>query len=209
MVRIFLVRHGETEGIRAGRMEARLDSPLTTLGIQQAQAVALKLNEEQLHSIYTSPSLRAVKTAEIIMGDKELSLIKDKALYEMDIGFWDGKKPNEIKRDDSDRFKDFSENPELFRPNPDRGESFEDVQNRAFSFLNRIIKDHENQNILVVSHTVVLKLIMCHFKRKNIKNFWDPPIIQNGSLSLVHIHHDEVLVELDSDISHLQSITII
>lgn len=209
MVRIFLVRHGETEGIRARRMESRLDSPLTPLGIQQAQAVALKLNEEQLHSIYTSPSLRAVKTAEIIKGDKELSLMKDKSLYEMDIESWDGKKSDDIRKDDRERFKDFFNNPELFRPHSNRGESFEDVQNRALSFLDRIIKDHENQNVLVVSHTVVLTSIMCHFKRKSIKNFWDPPIIQNGSLSLVHIQHDEVLIELDADVSHLQSMTII
>src|SRR4051794_28307391 len=168
MVRIFLTRHGETEGIRAGRMEARLDSPLTTFGIRQVESLALRLKEEQLHGIYTSPSLRAAKTAEIIMGKRELSLIKDEDLYEMDIGPWDGKTTNEIKREDPSRFRDFFENPELFRPDPEKGESFEDVQNRVLSFLTRIIKDHENQTILVVSHTAVLKLMMCHFKRKNI-----------------------------------------
>ena len=209
MFKIFLVRHGETEGIRAGRMEARLDSSLTTFGIRQVESLALRLKDEQLHGIYTSPSLRAVKTAEIIKGKRELSLIKDEDLYEMDIGPWDGKTTNEIKRDDPGRFKDFSKSPELFRPNPEKGESFKDVQNRVLSFLTRIKKDHENQTILVVSHTAVLTLMMCHFKRKNIKDFWDPPIIQNASLSLVHIQHEEVSIELDADVNHLQSIAII
>jgi len=209
MTRIFLTRHGETEGICAGRMEARLDSPLTTLGIKQGQSLALRLKEEELHSIYTSPSLRAAKTAEIIRGEREISLIKDEDLYEMDIGSWDGKTLDEIKRTDPIRFRTFREKPELYRREMEIGENFEDVQDRVSSFLTRIMNKHKNQTVLVVSHTAVLTLMMCQFKGKSIKHFWDPPMIQNASLSLIHVHNNEVSIELDADISHLQNIAII
>ncbi|MCY8098400.1 histidine phosphatase family protein [Bacillus atrophaeus] len=155
----------------------------------------------------SSPSLRAVQTAEIIIGDRDMTLIKKEDLYEMDIGSWDGKKLEDIARTDRNQLTQFLEHPELF--SPEEGESFYDVQNRVISFLSHIKNDHKNQSILIISHTVALKLLMCHFKGQTIEDIWEPPEMKNASLSLVHIHNEEVSIELYADDSHLGNISVI
>ncbi|MCU5684724.1 histidine phosphatase family protein [Bacillus wiedmannii] len=189
MIKIFLVRHGQTEGITMGRMESRKDSPLTNMGIQEIKSLTRRLQDEEIHYIYTSPSGRAVKTAEIIKEHRECILIQDKHLYEMEIGDWDGQSQQDIQNKDSTSFNQFLHAPE--------------------SFLSHIATRHNNQSILIVSHTVVLSLMRCSFKKQDIKHVWNTPIFQNGSLSLIYFDEGGYLIELDADISHLQNISII
>ncbi|EJQ86852.1 hypothetical protein IGW_05327 [Bacillus cereus ISP3191] len=207
MIKIFLVRHGQTEGITMGRMESRKDSPLTNMGIQEIKSLTRRLQDEEIHYIYTSPSGRAVKTAEIIKEHRECILIQDKHLYEMEIGDWDGQSQQDIQNTDSTSFNQFLHAPESFRP--ENRENFYDVQKRVESFLSHIATRHNNQSILIVSHTVVLSLMRCSFKKQDIKHVWNTPIFQNGSLSLVYFDEGGYLIELDADISHLQNISII
>ncbi|MFS0906674.1 histidine phosphatase family protein [Priestia aryabhattai] len=214
MTKIFLARHGESEANQRGIMESRLNSSLTSKGIRQVEYLASRLKKEELHFIYTSPSSRTTKTAEMIKGTREVTLIKDEQLYEIDLGPWDGLTPKEANESNPIQYDKFRNNPGLYRP--EKGESFFDVQKRAITFLSRIIKDHKDQTVLIVSHGAVLKLMMCYFKEETIDNFWDDPLFENTSLSLVHVRNDEYLIELDANTSHLpketrhlQNITVI
>lgn len=201
MIKLYLVRHGETEGITMGRMESRKDSPLTNMGILQIESLKRRLQDEEITHIYTSPSGRALKTAEIINKERQITLLQDKLLYEMDIGDWEGLTKQEIQNVDSGNFEQFLHSPASYKP--ENKESFYDVLNRVETFLSYIISKHENQNILIVSHTVVLSLMRCFFKNQNIEHVWDNPRFQNGSLSLVYYEEDKYLIKLDADITHL------
>ncbi|MBA4494569.1 histidine phosphatase family protein [Paenactinomyces guangxiensis] len=131
-----------------------MDSPLTSLGLAQAESLSILLRKENLNAIYTSPSPRAVKTAEIIRGDREIPLFKSENLYEIDLGSWEGHSQSDIEKSDPVQFKTFWANPERYRPK--QGENFYDVKKRALSFFSRIVDTHPDQNILIVSHAVVL-----------------------------------------------------
>ncbi|WP_302055908.1 histidine phosphatase family protein [Paenibacillus sp. A3M_27_13] len=208
MSTIYLIRHGQSEANHRGVMESRLDSPLDALGKRQTALIAERLRGVNLQCIYTSPSLRATMTADMIRGQRGTALVHDESLYEMDIGLWDGLTPLQAEQSNPALFKQFRQHPESFRP--EEGESFFDVQNRAIRLLSRILTDRTTESILIVSHSVVLKLMMCHFKEETIRNVWDAPQAQNASLSLVHVHNqNEYFVELEADVSHLKQMTMI
>ncbi|MHA4260228.1 histidine phosphatase family protein [Bacillus cereus] len=207
MIKLYLVRHGETEGISIGRMESRKDSPLTNMGIQQIQSLKQRLRDEKIDYIYTSPSGRALKTAEVINEAHQITLLQDKYLYEMDIGDWDGLTQQEIQNEDCCNFEQFLHSPESYKPK--NKESFYDVLNRVETFMSDVISKHDNQNVLIVSHTAVLSLMRCFFKNQNIEHVWDKPKFQNGSLSLVYYENDKYSITLDADITHLNKISIL
>jgi broad specificity phosphatase PhoE len=66
VMRLIIVRHGESEWNRIGRYQGQHDAPLSDLGLRQAEALALRLCDEPLDAIFTSPPQRAAKTAEAI-----------------------------------------------------------------------------------------------------------------------------------------------
>jgi probable phosphoglycerate mutase len=86
-MKILLIRHGESianaKGIHQGQ---RIDSPLSEKGLAQAKLVAESLEKEKIDVIYSSDSLRAKETAEIIKGKRKIELRLDKRLREFDIG---------------------------------------------------------------------------------------------------------------------------
>ncbi len=92
---IYLLRHGETAWNTLGRFQGQKDSPLTQLGIKQADSVARLLHREILdaaHSceMHISPLDRALETADRIRRVLPLPSRQDTRLMEVSVGSWDG-----------------------------------------------------------------------------------------------------------------------
>ncbi len=92
----YLARHGQTEWNLAGRRQGRLDSPLSSLGVSQAQRNAELLRAEHLAAIYSSPLGRAQRTAHIIGDALGLAVQVLPDLAELDHGDWSGLTSTEI-----------------------------------------------------------------------------------------------------------------
>src|SRR5580704_8037983 len=94
---IYLARHGQTEFNRDGRLQGRIDSPLTELGLDQAAQVgawfAPRIDDPARWTVSTSPLGRARKTAAIIAAASGLGgrVVTDERLIELSIGAWEGK----------------------------------------------------------------------------------------------------------------------
>ncbi|PLX52602.1 MAG: histidine phosphatase family protein, partial [Desulfobacteraceae bacterium] len=92
-MRIYLVRHGETEWNRIQRFQGRSNLPLNQEGKKQVRALALALKNKPLMAIYTSPLLRALETARLIkVFHPSTPIFEEKGLIEMDLGEFDGMK---------------------------------------------------------------------------------------------------------------------
>jgi len=91
---ILVIRHGETEWNRAGRLQGRVDSALTELGRAQAVAMGRVLADlgvtQDSHAILGSPQGRSMATAELALATLGLSVVADHRLAEVDIGTWSG-----------------------------------------------------------------------------------------------------------------------
>ncbi|MFD2328180.1 histidine phosphatase family protein [Cohnella sp. GCM10020058] len=197
---IYLVRHGQTEWNVEQRMQGHRDSPLTKLGVSQAEWLEEALRQEPIDVAYSSSSMRARRTAEIIKGKRELPITDCDDFKEIRLGAWEGKSQSELKANDSEQLHYFWNDPaQFYVPGSER---FEDVQHRAIRKLNEIVHTNEGRSILIVTHTVVVKLIMAHFEKIPLKEMWNSPYIHPASLCKVVIESSNAEVMLHGDIKH-------
>ena len=151
---IYLVRHGQTEYNRERRIQGHVDSPLTELGVRQAQAVGRLLRDLIRDAagwrIISSPLGRARATAEIIAGKLGgLSVELEPRIQEMSWGSYDGRLRSEIE----------AEHPETFGKSgwafdaPTDGESYEMVAARIGDWLASLPPEPERR-IIAVSHGI-------------------------------------------------------
>ncbi len=166
---LLLIRHGENEYTRTGRMAGRLpDVHLNKKGQEQARELAETLAEAPLAAVYASPLERALETAQIIAEKRELEVNVRPGLVESDIGEWQGvelKKAHKFPE-----WKFVQATPSRFRfPG---GESFLEMQTRLVSEVEAIAKAHQpNELVALVFHADPIKLVLAHYLGMPLDHF--------------------------------------
>ncbi|HJP40884.1 MAG TPA: histidine phosphatase family protein [Dehalococcoidia bacterium] len=156
---LFLVRHGETAHNRDGVGFGRTDVPLTELGERQADATGRRLAKSGIELAITSPLSRAKETARAIASCSGIELQEYEGLIELDVGETEGL-PLTLVRE---KYPDFISSwigADGFKPNFPGGESLLDVRERAAAILAEA-EGMEVQNLAIVSHNFVLRMILC------------------------------------------------
>jgi broad specificity phosphatase PhoE len=199
---LYITRHGQTEWNVQGRLQGHLDSSLTELGITQAEQLANSLADVGFNVIYSSPSLRTVRTAEIIRGQRPIEIKVDDKLREINMGSWEGMELSEVKLQFPHEHEAFWNTPELYVPS-NGGETFQDVYERVVPCIEKIIADNESKTIMIVTHTVTLKCIMSYFENRHLKQLWNPPFVHPTSLSHVVIDDGKVTIKKYGDMAHI------
>ncbi|MGB9607841.1 MAG: histidine phosphatase family protein, partial [bacterium] len=156
--RLYLVRHGMTEWNDDGKMQGRTDVPLNERGITQAKLLAKRLANVPLSAIYSSPLMRAMKTAEIIAQNHGLPIIPATPLQEADFGGWEGLTLEEIKNGWGEAIDLWYEGKAL----PPKGEGILEMQRRVVEFVEDVIEKHKGEEILIVAHGGPIRAFICH-----------------------------------------------
>ena len=195
MTSLILVRHGESEWNRAGRIQGQINSPLTDMGISQAKAIRDYLSEILLHQefeIFASPLERAVMTAKIIahgLNYPSRKIIIEERLNDFNLGEisgtfgWDKvaemfPKQAQLKLQDPMRF------------HPSGGESGAEFEARLRSLLTDLMDDGTTK--LMVSHGIVNKFI-----RGILKNLSGKEMIELGeSQNIIYLLEKGVETEI-------------
>jgi broad specificity phosphatase PhoE len=160
---IYLMRHGETVWNRDGRLQGRLDSPLTARGLDQARLMGGTLarriarGERTDWTIIASPLGRAQHTARIIadiLGIAASAIASDERLAEVDIGRWAGLDMEEIESCSPGALDGTTRNDWHFR-SPD-GESHTATTERIAAFL---AATANRERLIVVAHGVTGRIL--------------------------------------------------
>lgn len=159
MPTILLVRHGETDWNRSGRVMGDQPIPLNRNGERQAQACAEALSRTPLAGIFTSPVLRALQTAEILRRPHGLPLHHLPGLSEIGVGDWINRYWRDFADDPAKR--DWYTHPEHARPSG--GETLREVQSRAVAALEQAIDNAQEAPYVFVSHADVIRAILSHY----------------------------------------------
>lgn len=99
------------------------------------------------------------------------------------MGTWEGKTHDYLNKHYTHQIHSFWNTLHLYRS--EDGEDFSDVCERVHSILKRIAKENDDGNILLVTHSIIIKCMFAVFKGKSIEKLWDPPYIHDTSLSVV------------------------
>ena len=143
------VRHGETFGNREEIAHGQWESPLTDLGLAQAQRAGRALAgwQRRFHRVYASPLSRALETGRIVAEALELPLHEHAGLMEGSLGDWEGITYEQLGEV---RFAEQSIRDDDFRGH--NGESPRQLAERMTRTLLHIRQEHPNENIVIVSH---------------------------------------------------------
>jgi len=123
-----------------------------------------------LQAVYASNLSRALRSAEIIAEPYGLQPVEISDLRERSFGIWEGMTFREIKEKYPEEFGAWADNP--LRYSPIKGESTIRVKDRAIPSLTKILDNHKGENIAVVAHGGINRIILCHFLGIPLENIF-------------------------------------
>lgn len=168
MLKIFLLRHGETAwNADNNRYCGRTDIPLTPKGIRQAEEVKRQLEGIELTNVFSSPLQRAFMTACIASGKEA---IKDERLIEADFGNWETKTKEEFIAENESLWLNWISDPATYRAGG-TGETGMEIVARVDDFFRSLQQTYTEGNIMVVGHNGINRLYMAHKLGMPLKNY--------------------------------------
>lgn len=201
--RVVLLRHGETEWNRVERFRGRIDVELNQTGRQQALAAARRLSSWQIEAVYSSPMQRALQTAEPVAAACGLDLAISEAINDVEYGAWAGLTVEEARAEYPEAYATWVHTP-LLAQFP-QGESLQQVQTRAWTALEDTCSAHRGETILLVSHVVVNRVLICAALGLADDAFWR--IGQhNAAISILEGANGRYLILLLNDTCHLDAL---
>ncbi len=198
---LYITRHGETTWNKEGRMQGWNDSPLTELGIIQAEWLRDRIKDFKIDAIYASPSGRAFDTAEIVKGDRNIEILQHQGLREIKLGDFQGLNQQEIKELSEEQYYNYWNMPHMYKPIGE-GEGFEDMIERVNEGLKDIIRKHPDESILIVTHTLPIKAIFFKLENRQLSELWKTPFIKQTSLTVIEVENDKYNMMMCADTSH-------
>lgn len=158
---LLLVRHGENDYSKTGKLAGRLPGvSLNERGRKEAEELGKALASVPLAAVYSSPLERAVETAEPIAKARGLQVIQVAGLLEADVGEWQGKSLRRLA---------LSKYWRIVQGAPSRarhpgGESFAETQVRVVSALEEICSKHKDRDLIAcVFHADPIRLAVAHY----------------------------------------------
>lgn len=205
---LYLIRHGETEGGEVRRYKGTIDVPLSEKGLRQMEQISKYIVEKEgkgglMSAVYCSDLTRAIRSAEIVAEPHSLKPIIVSSLRERNFGLWEGMSFDEIMEKYPLEFDAWAGNPLKFSPM--EGESTLAMRDRVIQAMSEIMENHNKENIAIVAHGGVNRIILCHilgiplenifrieqdYGAVNIIEFWDKyPVVKllNGSSNVESI----------------------
>ncbi len=168
-MKLILVRHGQTESNRLGRIQGVNDAPLNEAGRAQAEAAARALVSDAPFVLYSSPLPRAMQTALAIGSRADTRPVEVKALIEMDVGEFEGLSGPRLRERFPDIMRMWDDNPAAtVMPG---GESLRDVQGRAWPAVQSLAERHRSETVVAVTHNFTIHAIVCAALDMPLNNF--------------------------------------
>ena len=173
-MKIYLVRHGETEWNKEGKLQGQSDIPLNEYGRELAQITAEGLRDIPFDAVYCSPLIRAKETAEIIKGDRKIPIYFDQRIKEISFGVEEGANLQEIKKNEKDPLYNFIHHTEKYIP-PEKGESFKELYKRSAEFMKEVLipAQKKYETLLLVAHGALNRSILNQIAGIPIDRFWE------------------------------------
>ena len=173
-MKLYVVRHGQTDQNLLGLVQGDTESDLTEKGIEEAKALRELVASLNIDVVVSSPLRRALDTAKIIT-DNKYDIIIDKRLIERDFGLSEGKPVDEEL---TIKYWDFKLNTDI-----NGVEKVQDLMFRITEFIEDMRNKYNDKKVLVVAHSAILRAI--HYAINGIPEDGDLLKIEIPNLRIV------------------------
>jgi len=191
-MKIYLIRHAETEWNLTHRHTSTTDLPLTEKGKKQAEALRARLQHLTFDHVFSSPMQRAIETCVKAGVGKKMHIDQD--LSEWNYGEYEGKTRDEINIDHP--------NWSIFSHGAKGGESVTEAFYRAQRFIKKLKK--LEGNVIIFSHGHFSRVLGASWIGLNA-HFGESLTLRNASVSILGINRDKPAIFLWNDVSHLSN----
>ena len=197
-MQIHLIRHGETNWNKEGRVQGQTDSVLTDLGKEQASKLQSTMAAYPIERVYCSSSIRTRETAALVFEGQEIPHEYCDNLREIYLGSWETRLYRDVDIDHPEELENFRSYPHKFAFNG--AETFADLQIRGVEQINRIHSEAAAQVVAIVSHGAIIKTILSHYEGRHLRNLWDPPRLHNCAHSILEQNGDTFRITQYADL---------
>ena len=203
VLKLYIVRHGETEWNVIKRFQGQLNTPLTEKGIKKLKETGKKLENVLFDEVYTSELGRTVASAEIILNENngyknnKLELKKLAELNEVYFGVWQGLTYEEVFLKYPEEGNNYFYNVKNYKAENVEAEKLEDALERFLKGINKILDSHESGNILVVTHGTVFEMFMNYVANNSIFDIDERTLMGNGDYKVFSYKDGKFQEEID------------
>jgi len=203
VLKLYIVRHGETEWNVIKRFQGQLNTPLTEKGIKKLKETGKKLENVLFDEVYTSELGRTVASAEIILNENngyknnKLELQKLAELNEVYFGVWQGLTYEEVFLKYPEEGNNYFYNVKNYKAENVEAEKLEDALERFLKGINKILDSHESGNILVVTHGTVFEMFMNYVANDSIFDIDERTLMGNGDYKIFSYEDGKFQEETD------------
>ena len=195
MITLYIVRHGQCESNVPGMIQGQIDSPLTDLGIRQAESAAERLASEKITAVYSSDLSRARDTAAHIAARHDLPVLTTPLLRECCLGVAQGLTESQFAERYPVENVGWREDPVAHRP--PGAERFEEVIARCRQFIREVAAAHgEEEGVVAVGHVGSISGLVCAAFDLPVR-FYLGMHVANASLSILEIGEKPLLHKLN------------
>lgn len=184
---IYLIRHGESEANVSGTYQGQSwNTPLTTVGKKQAQAIAKIMLQLPADAVYTSPLQRTLETATIINQLAKLKLATDQRLMEINHGSWEGKSVRQFDNHELKLLQRWQTQPA--RVKMIGGETIHQVSRRWLEFTAGL----PSGKFIVVTHDLIIRVAVTAAINHSLGQLWQYHL-DNCSLTTVSVDPSKLI----------------
>ena len=196
---IYIVRHGLTEWNKLKKLQGAADVPLAKEGILLAKKTGEALQGVKFDICFTSPLSRAKQTAECVLGERDIPIIPDKRIQEINFGVLEGNQVRDAEGNYIDpQIETFFRDPVKFK-RPVNGEDIFVVIARTKEFCDEKISDPDlaDKTLLIASHGCAVRALLQNVD-PDPENFWRGSVPPNCCVNLVEVKNGKTtLLEED------------
>ena len=198
--KLYLIRHGQSQGNLLGLFLGHTDMDLTELGYRQAEMAADYLQDIPVDRIYSSDLQRAYHTGCPTAKRKNMEIIKSEKLREIFAGDWEEQKFTDLM----ERYPE--EYGKMWRQDIGNsrcvgGESVPELQTRIVAELRRIAEENPGKSVMVFLHATPIRVFAAHCKGVSSNEIKDIPWASNASVTSAE-YEDGKFTLLEYSIDH-------
>ena len=183
MTEIYMVRHCEAMGNVKRLFQGTSDFDISETGEKQLEYLTNRFKDIKLDKVYTSPLIRARKTALAVIGDRDLKPIDEKGLIELDGGIVEGKPFIETFNSIPGLADTWDNHPEDFAP--EGGEKMRDAYERIWNTVKKIAAENKGKAVACTTHGGVTRCLLCRLLKGDIKKLSEMPGCETTAVTLI------------------------
>ena len=178
------------------------DLDISPIGAKQLEYLKKRFENIHIDKIYSSPLIRAQKTAEAIKGEKDIEIVLLKELAELHGGVVEGRKFAEAFATIEGLADAWDNHPQDFAP--PEGETMRHAYERIWDAIQYIVKNNKNKTIACSSHGGLTRCLTCRLMKNDINELKNIPWSDNTAVMLFEIDDNmNISLKYFNDVSHL------